>query len=114
LGDRHSARILEIWSRDELHVAGASEDDWALEKELVYQASRRGHTGAALAQLVEETMRGGPYRSKWDEARGSVTWLAQDIANAIATVTKRLGDRPLPSIRRDDVGADEMAEEEVP
>ena len=29
-------------------------------------------------------MRAGPYRSKWDEARGAVSWLAQDVANAIA------------------------------
>jgi hypothetical protein len=95
LSDRHSIRILEIWSREDLHVAGASEDDWALACELVFQAIRRGHAGAALAQLVEETMRGGPYRPKWDERRGSTTWLGQDIANAIATTQKRLGDRPI-------------------
>ena len=90
MGGRWGARLGEIWARDDLHVAGASEDDWALETEVAYQAMRRGHTGAALAQLVEVVMRAGPYRAKWDEPRGSVTWLAQDVANAIATVSERL------------------------
>jgi len=88
-GGRHGARLLEIWGRDDLHVAGASEDDWALASEIAYQAIRRGHTGTALALLVEETMRAGPYRAKWDQRRGPTTWLAQDVANAIATVQKR-------------------------
>lgn len=114
MSDRHSARILEIWSRDDLHVAGASEDDWALATEIAYQAIRLGHSGAALAQLVEQVMRAGPYRRKWDDARGAVSWLAQDIANAIATVQKRLGARPLPGIRRDDDGDDELADDLPP
>ena len=35
-------------------------------------------------------MRFGPYRAKYDEPRGKVTWLAQDVANAIATVLERV------------------------
>lgn len=95
MSGRHGQRLGEVWFRDELHVAGASEDDWALECEIAYQAVRLGHRGEALAQLVEQTMRAGPYRAKWDERRAGVTWLAQDVANAIATVVKRLGDRPV-------------------
>ena len=34
--------------------------------------------------IAEEIMRAGPWRPKWDEPRGNVTWPAQDIANAIA------------------------------
>jgi ribosomal protein L37AE/L43A len=92
MGSRFGARMLDIWSRDDLHVAGASEDDWVLEREIAYQAIRRGYEGDALHQLVEQVMRAGPYRAKWDEVRGNVTWLAQDVANAIATVQKRLAD----------------------
>jgi primase-polymerase (primpol)-like protein len=98
MGGRHSARIAEIWGRDDLHVAGASEDDWALASEIAYQAIRLGHSGAALAQLVEETMRAGPYRAKWDQPRGQTTWLAQDVANAIATVQRRTSERRAPSV----------------
>jgi hypothetical protein len=90
MGSKYSDRLLDIWSRDELHAAGASEDDWALESEFAYQAIRRGLGGDALKLIVERIMRAGPYRSKWDERRGAVTWLAQDVANAIATVQGRL------------------------
>lgn len=90
MGGRWAARMGDIWGRDELHASGASEDDWALESEIAYQAIRRGYTGEALALIVERIMRAGPYRAKWDDPRGRVTWLAQDIANAIATIQKRL------------------------
>jgi hypothetical protein len=103
MGGRWDARMLDIWSRDALHVAGASEDDWALETEIACQAIRRGYQGDALHQLVEQIMRAGPYRAKWDEPRGSVTWLAQDVANAVATVQKRLEKYPAgPTIDLDD------------
>jgi hypothetical protein len=87
---RWGSRMMEIWARDALNVAGASEDDWALASEVAYQAIRLGHTAEQLHRIVEEAMRAGPYRSKWDERRGAVSWLAQDVANAIATVTKRV------------------------
>jgi hypothetical protein len=93
MGSRFGSRYLDIWGRDDLHVAGASEDDWALENEIAYQALRRGYEGDALHQLVEQIMRAGPYRAKWDEPGGAVTWLAQDVANAVATTEKRLKDR---------------------
>jgi len=90
MSGRWGSQMMEIWSRDALHVSGASEEDWALETEAVYQGIRLGHSGDTLARLVEEAMRAGPYRAKWDERRGVVSWLTQDIANAIATVQKRL------------------------
>ena len=90
IGGRWSATMSEIWMRDDLHVAGASEDDWALAKEITYQAIRQGLTGDELALTIERIMRAGPYRSKWDEARGGVSWLAQDVANAIQTTQERL------------------------
>ena len=90
MGGRWSATMSEIWSRDELDAAGASEADWALEKEIAYWAISRGYNGDELALAVERIMRAGPYRSKWDEARGAVSWLAQDVANAIATTQERL------------------------
>jgi hypothetical protein len=120
MGDRYGARMAEIWGRDDLHVAGASEDDWALESEIAYQAIRRGYVGSELARVVEETMRAGPYRAKWDDPRGSVTWLAQDVANAIATVQKRVADRPAESLRHqldavdaEPLPADETAEQTI-
>ena len=90
MGGRWSATMSEIWGRDELDAAGASEEDWALEKEIAYWAIRRGLDGDALALTVERIMRAGPYRAKWDEARGAVSWLAQDVANAIKTTQERL------------------------
>lgn len=90
MSGRWGSQMMEIWSRDALHVAGASEDDWKLACEITYQAIQHGHTGETLAQIVEEAMRAGPYRLKWDERRGAVSWLTQDVANAIATVKKRL------------------------
>lgn len=110
MSGRHGQRLSDVWFRDALHVAGASEDDWALGCEIAYQAIRLGHRGDELAQLVEQTMRAGPHRSKWDEPRGTSTWLAQDVANAIATVLKRLGDRPITAVRPDGlVDVDEAA-----
>lgn len=94
MAGRHGAQMLAIWSREDLHVAGASEDDWALATEAAYQAISRGYDGDELHQLVESTMRAGPYREKWDTKRGQVSWLTQTVANAIATVRKRLSDRP--------------------
>lgn len=114
MSGRHGQALNAIWLRDELHAAGASEDDWALESEIAYQAIRLGHTGAELAQLVEETMRAGPYRAKWDERRGAVTWLAQDVANAIATVLTRLGDRPILTVRPEQLVDDGPADELPP
>jgi hypothetical protein len=90
MGGRWGAPLSEIWSRDELDAAGASEEDWALEKEIAYWTISRGLEGDALALTVERIMRAGPYRSKWDEARGAGSWLAQDVANAIKTTQERL------------------------
>lgn len=115
MGSRFGARLLEIWSRDELDVAGASEDDWALEQEIAWQAIGRGFAGDELALTVERIMRTGPYRSKWDEARGAVTWLAQDVANAIATVQKRREKYQTGPVLdlEDDAPTDETIEQEV-
>jgi hypothetical protein len=114
MGSRFGARYIDTWARDDLHVAGASEDDFALAKEIAYQAIRRGHEGDALKLLVEQIMRAGPYRAKWDEARGGVTWLAQDVANAIATTEKRLKEwkakyPDLPSPDAPDDASDDLA-----
>jgi primase-polymerase (primpol)-like protein/ribosomal protein L37AE/L43A len=88
-GSRFGARLADIYMRDELDAAGASEDDWALESELAWQAIGRGYEGDALHLVVERIMRYGPYRRKWDEARGAVSWLAQDVANAVETTQER-------------------------
>ena len=60
LGSRYGARLFDIWMRDDLHVAGASEDDWALASEIAYQAIQRGLTGDDLTRTVERIMRAGP------------------------------------------------------
>jgi hypothetical protein len=86
LGGPHAEWLSGLWGRDDEGAAGASEEDWTLEKAAVKAARARGHAGDALARIVEEVLRTGPYRKKWDEKRGDVTWLAQDVANAIATV----------------------------
>jgi hypothetical protein len=93
---------------------------WADE---TYQAIRHGCEGADLHQLVERIMRAGPYRAKWDEPRGSVTWLAQDVANAIATIQKRLENSQAkypdfqacdaPDDASDDVEATETPEQTI-
>ena len=100
------SRMMEIWSRDDLHVSGASEDDFALASEIAYQGIRLGHSGDTLTHLVEEAMRAGPYRAKWDERRGAVSWLAQDCANAVATVQARLAKNagPIPILDDDETG----------
>lgn len=115
MGGRWGRRMTDIWSRDDLHVAGASEDDWALASEIAYQAIQLGYADASLHQLVEESMRAGPYRKKWDERRGAVSWLAQDVANAIATVQKRLKQYqtgPSPEVD-DETPVDETLEQKV-
>lgn len=97
-------------------MAGASEDDWALEREIAYQTIRRGYEGDALHRLVKQVMRAGPDRTKWDEARAAVTWLAQDVANAIATIQKwleRYPDRVLTAAP-DDTGDDPVPSDETP
>jgi hypothetical protein len=90
MGGRHHAHMSSIWGRLDPDATECSERDWALESEVAYHAIRSGYTGDDLARIVEETMRAGPYRSKWDSPRGASTWLARDIANAIATVQERL------------------------
>jgi hypothetical protein len=108
MGGRFGARLLDIWIRDDLHVAGASEDDWALESEIAWCAIGHGFTGEPLHLIVERIMRAGPYRRKHDERRGAVTWLAQDVANAIATTQKRRAEYDSgPRILFDDDTADD-------
>jgi hypothetical protein len=109
-GGRYGAQMLEAWTREDPDATGASEQDWALECEIAWHAIRRGHADEGLARIVEETMRAGPYRTKWDERRGQTTWLAQDVANAIATVKKRRSAQEPPSIAPDD-GSDTAAAE---
>jgi hypothetical protein len=113
LSSRFGGRLFDIYMRDDLEAAGASEDDWALALELSYQTIRHGLTGVDLARTVERIMRSGPYRQKWDDARGGVTWLAQDVGNAIATVQKRLADRPTLRIVHDDFEEDEQTAAET-
>jgi hypothetical protein len=105
MGSTRAARMAEIWARDDLHAAGASEDDGRLACEIAYQIISRGQTLSGLMALadddrqdmldtiattVERIMRAGPYRSKWDEPRRGVTWLAQDCANAVQATYDRL------------------------
>jgi hypothetical protein len=138
MSGRKSARMADIWSRDDLHVAGASEDDFALEGENAYQIISRGDTLGELMKLdgddliaalgtiattTERIMRAGPYRSKWDTRRGAVSWLAQDCANAVQTTYERLKEyreqHPSFTLLLDDEdtsdapAADETVEQEV-
>jgi hypothetical protein len=119
-GSRFGARLADIYMRDELEAAGASEDDWALENELAWQAIGRGYEGDPLHLVVERIMRAGPYRRKWDEARGTVSWLAQDVANAVETTQERRKQYQSgpdlvfdEEIHPDDVPADETPEQKV-
>jgi len=130
--EKKGARLLETWGRDDLHAAGASEADWDLETELSYQLISRGDTLSDLIALddeartamlgviattVERIMRAGPYRSKWDDPRGAVTWLAQDCANAVQTTYDRLkkyrDDHPDFSLEWDDE-QDQIPPDETP
>ena len=114
MGGRWGAQMGEIWGRADIEARDVNEQDWALEKEVTYWAIRRGHSGDDLARIVEQLMRAGPYRRKWDERRGQATWLAQDVANAIATVKKRLGTPPSAPIAPDDGDAAPAPTEETP
>jgi hypothetical protein len=119
MGGRWSATMSEIWSRNALDAAGASEDDWALEKEIAYWAIRRGLEDDELALTVERIMRAGPYRSKWDEPRGAVSWLTQDVANAVKTTQERLqkAEASGPSFtwnEDDEATSEQPATEETP
>jgi P4 family phage/plasmid primase-like protien len=90
LSSKYSEALNQIWQRTDEDAVSVSEEDWALENELAYQVIRAGVEGDEIARTVERIMRSGPYRSKWDEARNGVSWLAQDIANAVQTVKDRL------------------------
>jgi P4 family phage/plasmid primase-like protien len=90
LSSRYSDALNQIWERTEESAASVSEQDWALAKELIYQVLRAGIEGDEISLTVERIMRAGPYRTKWDEPRGAVSWLAQDIAHALQTVKDRL------------------------
>ncbi|MGE3913090.1 MAG: DUF3987 domain-containing protein [Chloroflexota bacterium] len=90
LSSRFGEALTQIWQRTDADAVSVSEEDWALENELAYQVVRAGIEGDAVALTVEHIMRAGPYRSKWDELRNGVSWLAQDVANAVQTVTDRL------------------------
>jgi P4 family phage/plasmid primase-like protien len=90
LSSRYSEALNLIWQRTDESAASVSEQDWALAKELIYQVLRAGVERDEIPLTVERIMRTGPYRSKWDEARNDVSWLAQDVANALQTVQDRL------------------------
>jgi len=90
LSSKYSEALNQIWQRTDTDATKVSEEDWALANELAYQAIRAGLEGDEVARTVERVMRKGPYRSKWDEPRNGVTWLAQDVANALQTVKDRL------------------------
>ena len=59
-------------------------------------------------------MRAGPYREKWDEARGAVSWLTQTVANAVATVQKRLVEQPRLRLVHPELDEDEPPAAETP
>jgi P4 family phage/plasmid primase-like protien len=90
LSSRYSDALNQIWQRTDENAVSVSEQDWALAKELIYQVLRAGVEGDEVILTVERIMRAGPYRSKWDEARNDVSWLAQDVSNALQTVKDRL------------------------
>ena len=119
MGGRWAEAMMAIWRREDGMAAGVSEQDWALEKEIAYWAIRRGLGGDDLKRAVEEVMRAGPYRAKWDDPRGKVTWLAQDVANAAETVEQRLAAKSGPILDLDgdtpveDAPADETAEQTI-
>ena len=46
--------MAEIWSRDDLHATGASEDDARLECEIAYQIISRGQTLGGLIALGDD------------------------------------------------------------
>jgi hypothetical protein len=120
MGSRYGGTYADIWGRDDLDAAGASENDWKLEKEIAWCAIGRGYADDALHLTVERIMRAGPYRRKWDEARGTVSWLAQDVANAVKTTQERRAKYQAgptaemdEEIHPDDAPADETLEQKV-
>ena len=106
LGDILSGRFREqmsaIWGREDIAAQGTSEQDWAFECEAAYHAIARDFDGDDLHRIVEEIIRAGLYRQKHDDRRGRTTWLAQDVANAIATVKKRIGAKSGPILDLDE------------
>ena len=93
LGGRYAAQMAKVWAADFADFDGdESNGEWALAKETVYHALQLGHEGDALALVVEQLMRAGPYRPKWDSPRTvtlgdkttvRTTWLGMTIGRAI-------------------------------
>ena len=54
MGGTKGAAMTEIWSRDDLHATGASEDDARLECEIAYQIISRGQTLGGLIALGDD------------------------------------------------------------
>ncbi len=102
MGGRFRDQMTAICSRDDVAAQGLSEQDWALECEAASHAIRRGHDDEGLVRIVEEVVRAVAYRAKHDERRGQTTWLAQDVANAVATVKKRRADKSGPILDLDE------------
>lgn len=97
MGGKYAAQMADIW-------AGKtdSDQDWALACETARHAIALGHSGDDLGQVVEDVMRAGPWRAKWDRPytvteNGQTvrtTWLGRTIGRAINTVRKRLERSP--------------------
>jgi len=116
LGGRYAAQMAKVWAADFADFDGdESSGEWALAKETVYHALQLGYEGDALALVVEQLMRAGPYRPKWDSPRTvtladkttvRTTWLGMTIGRAI-----KARERKHPELVIEEVPAPAVASE---
>jgi hypothetical protein len=101
---RRGEQRMRAWTGDYTDFGGnASSADQSIANGLVTYC--RGDVKRA-----ERVMRAGAWRSKWDERRGSTTWLGYTLGKALAAYRTWAGSQDEPETAEERVPADETLE----
>jgi hypothetical protein len=104
---RHGEKRMRIWTGDYVDFGGdASAADQSLANGAVTYC--RGDV-----ERAERIMRAGPWRPKWDERRGSTTWLGYALGKALDAYSDWAGSQEGPETTEESAPADETCPQTV-